>query len=379
MSQRKWDPHASIICPYDPLHVITAQRFQRHIHKCRKNYPEKDLVQCSFNANHFVLRKDICQHLISCPDKPPVENNIIKLAIPNSQKLQSFCGNLSMPKSKQIVSCAGEEDWDEEIDSTQTCYSLQILNKISTQENLTQTWLDSSQTQLNWTQKQSESQLNKDVMSHQLVTDREVTLLNSQLRYSLECLTMDDLQTKEKSDGCLYEKNSYLHNLKTVEKKNDMNPLEKKVALLGKENDILYKRSSDINNSNGMQTSDFFHYKKPSPIEHMTRDEINNIYQRPFSIDSSRKYDSKLIMENFYSYQDSRKKSESDCSAQTKESFFSSSSKHVSNPNSTIVVQSSSKVTQTVTKPGELTDSKHFSIGRGALKKAIFNYNSCKT
>ncbi|XP_065651326.1 uncharacterized protein LOC101241717 isoform X2 [Hydra vulgaris] len=372
MSQRKWDPHASIICPYDPLHIITAQRFQRHLHKCRKNYPEKDLVQCSFNANHFVLRKDICQHLISCPDKPPVENNIIKLAIPNSQKLESFCGNLSMPKSKQVVKCEGEEDWDEEIESTNTCYSLQTLNKNSTQEHLTQNWLDSSQTQPNWTQTQSESQLNKDVMSHQLVTDLEVTLLNSQLSYSLECSTMDDLQTKEKSDGYLYEKNSSIDNLITVEKSSiDLSPLDK-------EKDILNKRPSDINNSNGMQTNDFFHYKKPSPIENMTRDEINNIYQRPFSIDSSRKHDSELKMENFYSYQDSRKKSE-DCSAQTKETFFSSTTKHLKNPKSTILEQSSSKVTQSVTKPGELTDGKHFSIGRGALKKAIFNYNSCKT
>ena len=32
----QWDPNAEVICPYDPLHVVSVKRFQRHLIKCRK-------------------------------------------------------------------------------------------------------------------------------------------------------------------------------------------------------------------------------------------------------------------------------------------------------------------------------------------------------
>ena len=65
----RWDPDTLMICPYDEAHRIKAKRFQHHLMKCRQNHPDKDFVNCPFNAKHVMLRHDVRHHVSRCPDR----------------------------------------------------------------------------------------------------------------------------------------------------------------------------------------------------------------------------------------------------------------------------------------------------------------------
>ena len=65
----RWDPERLLVCPYDEVHMIKAKKFQQHLLKCRKNHPDKDFVNCPFNAKHVMLRSEIRHHVSRCPDR----------------------------------------------------------------------------------------------------------------------------------------------------------------------------------------------------------------------------------------------------------------------------------------------------------------------
>ena len=59
MSDESWDPNGSLICPYDPLHVISVKRYQYHIIKCRKVcilYSSGDLIKNLYSQLHQGVR-----------------------------------------------------------------------------------------------------------------------------------------------------------------------------------------------------------------------------------------------------------------------------------------------------------------------------------
>jgi len=83
-------------CPFDPVHVVQAYRYQRHILRCRKQNPEKavDFRQCKFNAMHFFHKDKILQHEEECVDKARIERNR-KIAA-GKEFLKSLSINLSL-------------------------------------------------------------------------------------------------------------------------------------------------------------------------------------------------------------------------------------------------------------------------------------------
>lgn len=72
----RWDPDKLMVCPYDEAHMIKAKRFQYHLLKCRENHPEKDFVNCPFNAKHVMLRHELRQHVSRCPDRVSLINRL---------------------------------------------------------------------------------------------------------------------------------------------------------------------------------------------------------------------------------------------------------------------------------------------------------------
>ncbi|XP_052889503.1 gametocyte-specific factor 1 homolog [Anopheles moucheti] len=62
-----------IICPYNKAHVIPAARIQRHLFKCRRQYPNANIDICCFNRAHHVPQKDLQQHQKNCPDRAIIE------------------------------------------------------------------------------------------------------------------------------------------------------------------------------------------------------------------------------------------------------------------------------------------------------------------
>ena len=121
----RWDPQKHVICPFDSSHRITAARFQRHLIKCRKNFPDKDFVSCPFNATHQILRQHLRNHICQCPDKNVVEatiNNCYK----DSESLDRLRGNTSVPSYHTPgLYDVGDEDWDAEIAESQ-CFAAHV-------------------------------------------------------------------------------------------------------------------------------------------------------------------------------------------------------------------------------------------------------------
>jgi len=46
---------------------------QYHLIKCRKQFPEKNLVICPFNATHHMAKNEERNHMINCPDRRIVD------------------------------------------------------------------------------------------------------------------------------------------------------------------------------------------------------------------------------------------------------------------------------------------------------------------
>lgn len=52
----------TVTCPYNKSHNILSERFQTHLVKCAKNYPNINLLKCPFNTTHLVVESelDVC-------------------------------------------------------------------------------------------------------------------------------------------------------------------------------------------------------------------------------------------------------------------------------------------------------------------------------
>ncbi|CAB4019320.1 Hypothetical predicted protein [Paramuricea clavata] len=111
----RWDPEQYVVCPFDSSHRITAARFQRHLVKCRKNFPNKDFVSCPFNATHQVLRPHLRNHICQCPDKNVVEATMNE-CYQDPESLDRLRGDTSVPSYQTPgLYDVGDEDWDTEM------------------------------------------------------------------------------------------------------------------------------------------------------------------------------------------------------------------------------------------------------------------------
>lgn len=59
---------ATVTCPYNKSHNILKERFQTHLVKCSKQYPDIKLKKCPFNSTHLILEAEfdvckLCHHL----------------------------------------------------------------------------------------------------------------------------------------------------------------------------------------------------------------------------------------------------------------------------------------------------------------------------
>lgn len=47
------------MCPYNPSHFVFKKRMDKHLSKCKKNYPDTKLVECDFNSNHKIPEPEL--------------------------------------------------------------------------------------------------------------------------------------------------------------------------------------------------------------------------------------------------------------------------------------------------------------------------------
>ena len=97
-----------VTCPYNPAHISSRARFYRHLHRCRRNYPET-FITCPYNSTHNIRKEEKELHLMDCPDKQQVDAMKLDVA---TQLLAGF--KLELPKPSEPPSVIADEDWDAE-------------------------------------------------------------------------------------------------------------------------------------------------------------------------------------------------------------------------------------------------------------------------
>eukprot|EP00794_Sanderia_malayensis_P019117 gene19118-21034_t len=70
------NPEAPYVCPYDPSHTVRASRMSQHLKKCRKNFGGNGFEICTFNALHHVPTRNFEKHLMTCPDKSVIQQDV---------------------------------------------------------------------------------------------------------------------------------------------------------------------------------------------------------------------------------------------------------------------------------------------------------------
>jgi hypothetical protein len=82
-----------ITCPYNSAHQIRPERIQYHLIKCAKQYPDADVVICSYNATHHIIKTEEHNHNRDCPDRAIVEIQRYRF----NEPIPGQHGNLSNP------------------------------------------------------------------------------------------------------------------------------------------------------------------------------------------------------------------------------------------------------------------------------------------
>ncbi|CAB4064213.1 unnamed protein product [Lepeophtheirus salmonis] len=59
----------TVVCPYNRTHIVSADRIQYHLMKCKKKHPHLDYVVCIYNATHHIARSEEIEHMRECPDR----------------------------------------------------------------------------------------------------------------------------------------------------------------------------------------------------------------------------------------------------------------------------------------------------------------------
>uniref|UniRef100_A0A182N333 CHHC U11-48K-type domain-containing protein n=1 Tax=Anopheles dirus TaxID=7168 RepID=A0A182N333_9DIPT len=108
-----------IACPYDKAHQIPAERMQKHLIKCRRQYPNAKIVTCTFNTTHHVPEQELGMHLRQCPDRADLDMfmyTVKKEQAPIPAETAYYGTAQGMQASGQptmVQSAADEENWDD--------------------------------------------------------------------------------------------------------------------------------------------------------------------------------------------------------------------------------------------------------------------------
>ncbi|CAK8688249.1 unnamed protein product [Clavelina lepadiformis] len=114
-SMRQSDSDELFVCPYDPVHRISAKRYVGHITKCKKNHPGADKDVCPFNARHIVPKPELQMHMSTCPDRSMFEFEINKERLSDDGDEVKVCTSLPPPLPSQDLDFGDDEDWDLEV------------------------------------------------------------------------------------------------------------------------------------------------------------------------------------------------------------------------------------------------------------------------
>lgn len=104
MATREFEEYET--CPYNSSHRILRSRFQVHLTRCKKSYPDKKLSVCPFNSTHLLEESQLNYHVTVCADRASLDKykyNIDTGATSNP--------NILPPVKQEKVDC--DESWDD--------------------------------------------------------------------------------------------------------------------------------------------------------------------------------------------------------------------------------------------------------------------------
>lgn len=121
MLRRVGEGEDILTCPYDPSHQIMRCRFQVHLVRCRKSFPNAEMVVCPFDVTHRINEKELDWHVSTCP---------------NRQSFEVFKSNDVQASGSFSTTCTSFND-----DGTQTNSTFQTANT-SFELETSQNWDD---------------------------------------------------------------------------------------------------------------------------------------------------------------------------------------------------------------------------------------------
>jgi len=69
------------VCPINNAHLVKNTRYIQHVIKCIKNNPQIKLIQCVYNARHWIAPEKIDDHCNSCPDARKASWSYVKTVL----------------------------------------------------------------------------------------------------------------------------------------------------------------------------------------------------------------------------------------------------------------------------------------------------------
>ncbi|XP_058062253.1 gametocyte-specific factor 1 homolog [Anopheles bellator] len=116
-------------CPYNRAHQITEERMQRHLIKCKKQYPKVKMLLCPFNSTHYLEAAEYMAHLRLCRDRSLVET--FRYVVEPSGNSGQSVQRAKAPSPTPL--CPDEENWDDmaapAYNPTKYCIENKIIRK----------------------------------------------------------------------------------------------------------------------------------------------------------------------------------------------------------------------------------------------------------
>uniref|UniRef100_A0A182P1H5 CHHC U11-48K-type domain-containing protein n=1 Tax=Anopheles epiroticus TaxID=199890 RepID=A0A182P1H5_9DIPT len=127
------------VCPYNNSHQVPVERMQKHLVRCRRQYPNAKMAVCPFNNAHHVPEQELSLHTKACPDRAHMET--FKYAISTNRNTLPQTGvyvradgttvEATSPPMDEVPD--NEENWDDmdapRYDPQQYCLNNPIIRK----------------------------------------------------------------------------------------------------------------------------------------------------------------------------------------------------------------------------------------------------------
>lgn len=93
-----------VTCPFNKSHRILKHRLQKHLNKCRKQYPNKKLI-CPCDATHMIDVEKYEHHISVCPSSGNIQ------CYQNILEVEQNVGTVSLEEACNKQTAVMNEDW----------------------------------------------------------------------------------------------------------------------------------------------------------------------------------------------------------------------------------------------------------------------------